>query len=131
MAAVLSMSAGAVTFTHIVKASEPVASTLLGPLFGVKMQARVGKGGAVRCTGSVRCLRFQLSPLAGCTRDADGSPEVWVTRWNYRYSGSLYIQGRVFGTGMSGVRGTVLSNSSAFAGWARSWSERDRGILGG
>lgn len=38
LAAVLSMSAGAVSFTHIIKASEPVASTAIGPLFGVEMQ---------------------------------------------------------------------------------------------
>ncbi|CAM9109666.1 unnamed protein product [Choristocarpus tenellus] len=38
LAAVLSMGAGAVSFTHIIKASEPVASTLIGPIFGVSMQ---------------------------------------------------------------------------------------------
>lgn len=32
------MSAGAVSFTHIIKASEPVASTIISPLFGVEMQ---------------------------------------------------------------------------------------------
>ena len=41
LAAVLSMSAGAVSFTHIIKASEPVASTAIGPFFGVEMQVRV------------------------------------------------------------------------------------------
>ncbi|CAM9890140.1 unnamed protein product, partial [Ectocarpus sp. 8 AP-2014] len=38
LAAVLSMSAGAVSFTHIIKASEPVASTVIGPFFGVEVQ---------------------------------------------------------------------------------------------
>ncbi|CAN0352079.1 unnamed protein product, partial [Hapterophycus canaliculatus] len=38
LAAVLSMSAGAVSFTHIIKASEPVASTVIGPFFGVEAQ---------------------------------------------------------------------------------------------
>ena len=41
LAAVLSMSAGAVSFTHIIKASEPVASTAIGPFFGVEMQVRI------------------------------------------------------------------------------------------
>lgn len=40
LAAVLSMSAGAVSFTHIIKASEPVASTVIGPFFGVEVQVR-------------------------------------------------------------------------------------------
>ncbi|CAM9302312.1 unnamed protein product [Discosporangium mesarthrocarpum] len=38
LAAVVSMGAGAVSFTHIIKASEPVASTVISPLFGVKVQ---------------------------------------------------------------------------------------------
>lgn len=32
------MSAGAVSFTHIIKASEPVAATIISPIFGVEMQ---------------------------------------------------------------------------------------------
>lgn len=97
------MSAGAVSFTHIIKASEPVASTIISPFFGVAMQVWYNYGterynlryGTVRYGAERYNLRFGTVRY-GAERYNCGTELYNCGVERHSYGAERYIRGTIW-----------------------------------